>query len=156
MGVFADAGENIEDFTPVRLGILDAVGRDHWQPVRPRKVAQLPIDALLTAKEMPLNFNEQYSRPNASTKNLTRFAKVWGEHALGVLVSASRRNDLLDNSQLAVDLLGLEKFAMARTPSPARETRLLPDPKSGTNPSAKCGSSSHRTAHFPFSLRKCA
>jgi hypothetical protein len=44
-----------------------------------------------------------------------------GSARVSVLVSASRRNDL---NELATCK---EKSAMARTPSPARETRALPN-----------------------------
>jgi hypothetical protein len=47
-------------------------------------------------------------------------------HASRVLVSASRRNNLsLDFIAISPDELK-EKFAIARTRSPARETRALP------------------------------
>jgi hypothetical protein len=43
-----------------------------------------------------------------------------------VLVSASRRNNLLKDLQLAMNFTRSEKFAMAKTPSPARGTPALP------------------------------
>src|SRR6187551_3168732 len=58
MGVLADAGEDIGDFTSGRRSILDAVGRDHWEPESFCQIAKLLIDALFTTKEMPLNFHE--------------------------------------------------------------------------------------------------
>ena len=60
---------------------------------------------------------------------LSRGGKFWVAHASGVLVSASRRNNLSMNSLLAVDFARSEKSAMARTPSPTRETRALPNPR---------------------------
>jgi len=50
-------------------------------------------------------------------------------HASRVLVAASRRNSLSMLNRPALDFAPLEKFAMARTPSPARETRALPNLK---------------------------
>jgi hypothetical protein len=54
-------------------------------------------------------------------------------HASRVLVATSRRNSLSMRNRPALNFAHLEKFAMARTPSPARETRALPrrirDPK---------------------------
>ncbi len=46
-----------------------------------------------------------------------------------VLVAASRRNSLSMRNRPALDFAHLEKFAKARTPSPACETRALPNPK---------------------------
>jgi hypothetical protein len=51
----------------------------------------------------------------------------WGAHASRVLVAAFRRNRLSLGFQPAGAFALSEKFAMARTPSPARETRALPD-----------------------------
>ena len=50
---------------------------------------------------------------NASTKNLARFAKVWGAHAFGVLANASCVRELFK-----------ERFG--RMPKPARCKRALP------------------------------
>src|SRR6266536_3866083 len=62
-----------------------------------------------------------------SCRNLPKdWSRFWVAHASRVLVSAWRRNNLSKDSQLTVDFMHPEKFAMARTPSPTRETRVLP------------------------------
>jgi hypothetical protein len=50
-------------------------------------------------------------------------------HATRVQVATSRRNSLSMRNRPALNFAHLEKFAMARTPSPARETRALPNLK---------------------------
>ena len=50
MGVFADTGENIENFAPVRLCVLDPICGQNGQSIRARKIDKLPIDPLLSAK----------------------------------------------------------------------------------------------------------
>ncbi len=51
----------------------------------------------------------------------------WGARASRVLVAESRCNRLSVRFQRVGDFALSEKFAMARTPSPARETRVLPN-----------------------------
>jgi hypothetical protein len=48
-------------------------------------------------------------------------------HASRVLVAASRRNSLLKRNRSALDFARPKEFAMARMPSPKRETRALPN-----------------------------
>ena len=57
MGVFADAGEDVENLAAVRARILDAVRRDHTQAMLFRQIAELLVHALFAAKKMPLNFD---------------------------------------------------------------------------------------------------
>src|SRR5438093_13068808 len=49
-----------------------------------------------------------------------------GAHASRVLVLASRQNNFLSNADRGLRWKVKEKFAMAGTPSPTRETRALP------------------------------
>ena len=58
MGVFANTGENIQDFAPVRLGVLHTVCSDERQAMGARQIDQLSINAFFTANEMALKFNE--------------------------------------------------------------------------------------------------
>ena len=51
---------------------------------------------------------------------------IWVAHASSVLVAVSRRNDLFLVLALRSPVGVCEKFAIARTRSPARETRALP------------------------------
>ena len=53
---------------------------------------------------------------------------LWVAHASRVLVSASRRNNLCLNLVTFDDANSQEKFAIARTRWPARETHALPNP----------------------------
>ena len=50
MRVFANTGENIENFAPVRLCVLHPIRGQNGQSIRARKIDQLPIDPLLSAK----------------------------------------------------------------------------------------------------------
>jgi hypothetical protein len=58
MRVFANTGENIQDFTSVRLGVLHTVCSDERQSMRARQIDQFSINAFLAAYEMPLKYNE--------------------------------------------------------------------------------------------------
>ena len=58
MGVFANAGENIQDLASVRLRVLHAIRGEERQSIRTRKIDKLAIDALLSANEMSLDFHE--------------------------------------------------------------------------------------------------
>src|SRR6266705_5697242 len=65
MGVLADAGENVQHFPPVRLCVLHAVRGQNRQSIRARKFDKLPIDALLSTKQKPLNFNKNIFAPKS-------------------------------------------------------------------------------------------
>jgi hypothetical protein len=58
MRVFANTGENIQDFASVRLGVLHTVCSDERQSMRARQIDQLSISAFFTANEMALKFDE--------------------------------------------------------------------------------------------------
>ena len=58
MRVFANTGENIQDFASVRLGVLHTVCSDERQSMRARQIDQFSINAFLAANEMSLKFNE--------------------------------------------------------------------------------------------------
>jgi len=65
MRVFANTGENIQDFASVRLGVLHTVCSDEQQSMRPRQIDQFAIDAFFAANEMPLKFNENVFGPES-------------------------------------------------------------------------------------------
>jgi hypothetical protein len=58
MGVFANTGENIEDLSPVRSGILHTVRGQDRQSIMRGKIDKLLINAFLSAQKMSLNFNK--------------------------------------------------------------------------------------------------
>ena len=58
MRVFANTGENIQDFASVRLGVLHTVCSDERQSMRARQIDQFSINAFFAANEMALKFNE--------------------------------------------------------------------------------------------------
>ena len=58
MHVFANTGENIQDFAPVGLGILHTVCSDERQSMRVRQIDQLSINAFFAANEMALKFDK--------------------------------------------------------------------------------------------------
>jgi hypothetical protein len=57
MGVFANAGENVEDLATGRTRVLDSVRGDDRQAKLFRQIAELLIGAIFAAEEMPLNFD---------------------------------------------------------------------------------------------------
>src|SRR4029078_346035 len=52
MRVFANTGENIQDFASVRPGVLHTVCSDERQSMRARQIDQFSINAFFTANEM--------------------------------------------------------------------------------------------------------
>jgi hypothetical protein len=58
MRVFANTGENIQDFASVRPGVLHTVCSDERQSIRARQIDQFSINAFFAANEMSLKFNE--------------------------------------------------------------------------------------------------
>jgi hypothetical protein len=58
MRVFANTGENIQDFASVRPGVLHTVCSDERQSMRPRQIDQFSINAFFPATEMALKFDE--------------------------------------------------------------------------------------------------
>src|SRR5438552_16430207 len=58
MGVFPNAGKNIQHFASVWLRVLRAIGSEERQTICAREINQFAIDLLLPANELPLAFNE--------------------------------------------------------------------------------------------------
>src|SRR5437867_4937372 len=58
MGVFPNAGKNIQHFASVWLRVLRAIGSEERQTICAREINQFAIDLLLPTNEMPLDFNE--------------------------------------------------------------------------------------------------
>jgi len=58
MRVFANTGENIQDFASIPLGVLHTVCSDERQSMCARQIDQFSINAFFAANEMPLDFNE--------------------------------------------------------------------------------------------------
>ena len=57
MGVFADAGKNIEHFAAGRGGMLHAVGREQRKPMMLRQLDQLAVDPFFAPDEMSLHLD---------------------------------------------------------------------------------------------------
>ena len=57
MGVLANAGENIENFAPIRLGVLHAICSQDRQSIMSGKVDKLLIDSFFATQKMALNLN---------------------------------------------------------------------------------------------------
>ena len=57
MGVFADAGKNVEHFAAGRGGVLHAVGREQRKPMMLRQIDQLAIDTFFAPNEMSLQLD---------------------------------------------------------------------------------------------------
>jgi nitrous oxidase accessory protein len=66
------------------------------------------------------------AKNKCSDKQTCQIARIWGPHACRVLVSALRRNELLLHLTSPSVSHVKEKFAIARTRSPARDTRAVP------------------------------
>ena len=58
MCVFANTGENIQDFASVRSGVLHTVCSDERQSMRVRQIDQLAINAFFATNEMALKLDE--------------------------------------------------------------------------------------------------
>src|SRR5471032_3392410 len=78
MGVFADAGKNIERLPAVRTGILHTVCSDNLQPVIFRQIRELPIDPVFTAEEVPLDLDKDILAPEEVDKKLRAFRRILG------------------------------------------------------------------------------
>jgi hypothetical protein len=57
MGVLADAGKNVENLATIRARILNTVRRDDPEAMLFRQIAELLVDPIFTAEEMPLDFH---------------------------------------------------------------------------------------------------
>ena len=77
--MFADAGEHIEHFAPVRFRVLNAVRRDDRQSIRPGKIDQLSVDLLFATKEMPLNFDEHIFATECIDQRLNTISGTVGD-----------------------------------------------------------------------------
>ena len=55
--MLADAGKDIEHFTPERGGMLHAIGREQRELMLFREVDQLAVDSFLAPDEMALQFD---------------------------------------------------------------------------------------------------
>src|SRR6188472_2079990 len=58
MRVFANTGENIQNFASVRPGVLHTVCSDERQSMRARQIDQFSINAFFTANEMALKLDK--------------------------------------------------------------------------------------------------
>ena len=81
MGVFADAGKNVEHFATQRRGVLHAVGREQRETVVLGEIDQLAVYPLFTAHEVPhapiLGVTEALNQPQTRARGMV----VEAEHA---------------------------------------------------------------------------
>ena len=90
MSVLADAGENVEDLTATRARVLDAVRGDNRQAMLFRQVAELLIDAIFAAEEVPLDFDVNVFAAEDVDKRLRAFRGTLGR----ARVSSRRRGSV--------------------------------------------------------------
>ena len=57
MGVFADAGKNVEHFAAGRGGMLHTVGREQRKPMMLRQLDQVAVDTFFAPDEMSLQLD---------------------------------------------------------------------------------------------------
>src|SRR6266571_4558470 len=58
VSVFANTGENIENFAAVGLGVLNAIRGQERQSIIIRKIDKFVVNAFLSAQKMPLKFHK--------------------------------------------------------------------------------------------------
>jgi len=57
MGVFADAGKNVEHFAAERGGMLHTIGCEQRKPMMLRQLDQLAVDTFFAPNEMSLQLD---------------------------------------------------------------------------------------------------
>src|SRR5438445_9942529 len=72
MGVFTNAGENIEHFAPVGLGVLNPIRGQDRQSICARNIDKLLVHSFFATNEMPLNFDENIFAPERVDKSPSR------------------------------------------------------------------------------------
>src|SRR4029450_4985409 len=65
MGVFADAGKNVEHFAAGRGGMLHTVGREQGEMMVLRQVDQLAVDPFFAPHEMALEVDVNAAAPKS-------------------------------------------------------------------------------------------
>jgi hypothetical protein len=58
MRVLTNTGKDVENFAPMRFGVLDAIRSQDRQSIMRGKIDKLPVDAFFPAQKMALNFNK--------------------------------------------------------------------------------------------------
>src|ERR1041385_4829213 len=104
MRVFANTGENIQDFASVRPGVLHTICSDERQSMRPRQIDQFAINAFFTTDEMALKLN----------KNILGTEGVDEKSDAGFRILGSARASRAVSGALAGNLLPLQHFADVR------------------------------------------
>src|SRR5206468_11083367 len=91
MGVFPNAGKNIQHFASVWLRVLRAVGSEERQTICAREINQFAIDLLLPTNEMPLDFNEDIFASESINEHFAPFVGRFCETrcSVGVLPNTS-------------------------------------------------------------------
>src|SRR6266487_5055071 len=92
MRVLANTGENIENLSPVRPGVLHTVRGQDRQSIMRGKIDKLLINTFLSAQKMSLNFNEHLLVPESFDQ---QFGTVCG-------IPGSARVSRADDDVLAI------------------------------------------------------
>ena len=98
VGVFADTGENVDNFAAVRFRVLDAVSGDEPERKLMRKIDQLPVSLLFAANEMTLQFYENIFAAERVDQKLEAIRGILGSARFqradcGILPQFSARQD---------------------------------------------------------------
>src|SRR5438094_10206703 len=78
MRLLADTGENIENFSPVRPGVLHTVRGQDRQSIMRGKIDKLLINAFLSPQKMSLNFNKNILTPEYLDQKLHALLRFVG------------------------------------------------------------------------------
>jgi len=93
MRVFANAGEDIENLSPVRLGVLHAIRGQDRQSILRGKIDKFTVHPFFAANEMPLEFDKNIFVPESVDKKLRAIRRISGSARVsraGDDVSSSR------------------------------------------------------------------
>src|SRR5258705_3744021 len=89
MRVLANTGENIEDLSPVRSGILHTVRSQDRQSIMRGKIDKLLIKTFLSANEMALKFNKNILTSECLDQKMHALREILGSAPCQPAASAS-------------------------------------------------------------------
>ena len=158
MGVFADAGKNIEHLTAVRSRRTAR----HWSREAGDdnlgQVDQLPVDLFFAANEVPLNFDVDIVAPKRIDQKLcARSAELWGAHAARVRIRRLAANFFVHGSVLSTEFVRRAAERSTRAACAPQEFPRRLDGKRAQRVLRKIlRARSRQMRQLPFSLRRCA
>ncbi len=74
--MFANTGENIENFTAVGLGVLNAIRGKERQSIMICQIDKFVVDAFLSAQKMPLDLDEHVLATERIDQELCARSKI--------------------------------------------------------------------------------